>query len=123
MRRSFGGVGSCRRPRSCSDVHGSSHSVASIPLCHARKTMTCTSSSRRWAVVDHYTEVAEYRQYPGTLSRRSERMLEQTIRVLAPHRPRVHSSASHHAAWRARDNVVWYFDRLLDEILGDVRNR
>jgi len=85
--------------------------------------MTCTSSSRRWAVVDHYTEVAEYRQYPGTLSRRSERMLEQTIRVLAPHRPRVHSSASHHAAWRARDNVVWYFDRLLDEILGDVRNR
>lgn len=79
--------------------------------------------ARRWAVVDHYTEVAEYRQYPGTLSRRTERMLKQTIRVLAPHRPRRHASAAHHAAWRARDNVVWYFDRLLDEIAGDLRNR
>jgi glycosyltransferase involved in cell wall biosynthesis len=77
--------------------------------------------ARRWPIIDHYTEVVEYRQHPGTLSRRADRMLMQTMRVLAPHQPRRHASAAHHAAWRARDNVVWYFDRLGDQIAADLK--
>jgi hypothetical protein len=77
--------------------------------------------ARRWPIVDHYTEVVEYRQYPGTLSQRADRMLLQTMRVLAPHRPGRHSTPAHRAAWRARDNVVWYFDRLVDQIADDIK--
>jgi Glycosyl transferase family 2 len=77
--------------------------------------------ARRWPIIDHYTEVVEYRQHPGTLSRQADRMLLQTLRVLAPHRPGRHSTPAHHAAWRARDNVVWYFDRLAEQIMADIK--
>jgi hypothetical protein len=45
----------------------------------------------------------------------------QTMKVLAPHQPRRHASAAHHAAWRARENVVWYFDRLGEQIAADLK--
>jgi glycosyltransferase involved in cell wall biosynthesis len=78
--------------------------------------------ARRHSIIDHYTEVVEYRQHPGTLSRRAEHMLAATIGVLRPHRPDRHASAEHHAAWRARDNVAWYVERLLDQIVADARS-
>ena len=78
--------------------------------------------ARRHPITDHYTEVVEYRQHPGTLSRRAERMLPATIAVLRPHRPGRHASAEHRAAWRARDNVAWYVERLVDQIVDDARS-
>jgi glycosyltransferase involved in cell wall biosynthesis len=74
-------------------------------------------------IVDHYTEVSEYRQHPGTLSRNLERMLAHTLLVLGRHRPGPWSSSLHHAAYRQRDNAVWYYDRLLDAIRGDLHKR
>jgi hypothetical protein len=70
--------------------------------------------ARRFPFVDHHAEVAEYRQHPGTISRNAARMLAATLNVLEPHRPGPGASAAHRAAWNARDNAVWYFDRLLD---------
>jgi len=77
--------------------------------------------ARRFPIVDHYTEVSEYRQHPGTLSRNIERMLAHTLRVLSRHRPRSSSPAAQHAAYGARENAVWYYDRLLDAIRTDVQ--
>jgi glycosyltransferase involved in cell wall biosynthesis len=79
--------------------------------------------AQRFPIVDHYTEVSEYRQHNGTLSRNIERMLVHTLRVLRRHRPGPSSSSVHHAAYRERDNVVWYFDRLLEAIRADVNAR
>ena len=79
--------------------------------------------AQRFPIVDHYTEVSEYRQHNGTLSRNIERMLVHTLRVLRRHRPGPSSSSVHHAAYQERDNVVWYFDRLLEAIRADVRAR
>src|SRR5215470_2979999 len=79
--------------------------------------------AQRFPIVDHYTEVSEYRQHNGTLSRNIERMLVHTLRVLRGHRPGPSSSSVHHAAYRERDNVVWYFDRLLEAIRADVNAR
>jgi len=76
--------------------------------------------TQRFPIVDHYTEIAEYRQHPGTLSRNPERMLIATLAVLAPHRPRRDASPALRAAWRARENAVWYFDRLLETAVDDV---
>jgi hypothetical protein len=77
--------------------------------------------TRDHPIVDHGVEVAEYRQHSGTLSRQAGRMLEGTLRALAPHRPGPGASPEHRAAYRARDNVVWYFDRLLDAARADLR--
>jgi glycosyltransferase involved in cell wall biosynthesis len=79
--------------------------------------------AQRFPVVDHYTEVSEYRQHIGTLSRNIERMLVHTLLVLRRHRPGPSSSSLHHNAYRERDNAVWYFDRLLDAIRADVHAR
>ena len=80
--------------------------------------------ARQFPVVDHYTEVAEYRQHPGTISRNAERMLAATLAVLEPHRPDASASAAHQQAWRERDNVVWYYERLLETARDDlVRGR
>ena len=77
--------------------------------------------TRRFPIVDHYTEVSEYRQHAGTLSRNIEPMLAHTLRVLSRHRPRRDSPAVDHAAYGERENAVWYYDRLLDAIRMDVR--
>jgi glycosyltransferase involved in cell wall biosynthesis len=77
--------------------------------------------ARNHPVVDHYVEVAEYRQHPGTQSRNNERMLINTLRVLAQHRPGAAASPRHHAAYRARENAVWYYDRLLEASLAAAR--
>ena len=79
--------------------------------------------AQRFPIVDHYTEVSEYRQHTGTLSRNIERMLVHTLRVLRRHRPGPASSSLHHAAYRERDNAVWYFDRLLGAIRADLHER
>jgi glycosyltransferase involved in cell wall biosynthesis len=76
--------------------------------------------ARRFPVVDHHVEVAEYRQHPGTISRDVDRMLRATLGVLAAHRPGPSAPAALRRAWHARDNVVWYFDRLLDAALDDL---
>ena len=76
--------------------------------------------ARRFPIVDHYTEVAEYRQHAGTLSRNADRMLAATLAVLAPHRPSAAASPALHSAWRARENAVWYYDRLLEAVREDV---
>jgi glycosyltransferase involved in cell wall biosynthesis len=70
--------------------------------------------ARRFPIVDHYAEVAEYRQHPGTISRNAARMLAATLAVLEPHRPGLGAPASHREAWRERGNAVWYYDRLLE---------
>lgn len=77
--------------------------------------------TQRHPIVDHYEEVADYRQHEGTLSRNAERMLEATLRVLARHRPGPDASTAHRAAYRERGNAIWYYDRLLESILADVR--
>lgn len=79
--------------------------------------------SRRYPIVDHHVEVAEYRQHGGTLSRNADRMLVATLRVLANHRPGPGATPAHRAAYRARDNVVYYFDRLLDTAGTELRAR
>jgi hypothetical protein len=76
--------------------------------------------ARRFPIVDHYEEVAEYRQHPGTISLNAARMLTATLAVLAPHRPGAHATAAHRLAWHERDNVVWYYDRLLEAARDDV---
>jgi hypothetical protein len=76
--------------------------------------------ARRFPIVDHYAEVAEYRQYPGTISRNAERMLAATLAVLHPHRPGAHATEAHRRAWRERSNVVWYYDRLLETARDDL---
>ena len=78
--------------------------------------------SRCYPIVDHYVEVAEYRQHDGTQSRNTERMLVATLSVLAQHRPGPDATAAHRAAYRARDNAVWYYDRLLEAVLEDARD-
>jgi len=80
----------------------------------------------RFPVVDHYVEVAEYRQHPGTISRNAARMLGATLSVLEPHRPSAKATPSHRRAWRERRNAVWYYDQLVqtarDELTrGDWR--
>ena len=77
--------------------------------------------AKHFPIVDHYTEVSEYRQHSGTLSRNIERMLAHTLLVLSRHRPGPTSPPADHAAYRERDNAVWYYDRLLDAIRADVR--
>ena len=77
--------------------------------------------ARSFPVIDHYAEVAEYRQHAGTLSRNAERMLVATLDVLSRHRPGPDASAAHHAAYRARENAVWYYDRLLDTVVSSAR--
>jgi glycosyltransferase involved in cell wall biosynthesis len=79
--------------------------------------------ARRFPIVDHYTQVAEYRQHPGSLSRDWERMLSATLAALAPHRPGPGAPPALRAAWRARENVVWYLDRLLESALDDLVHR
>jgi glycosyltransferase involved in cell wall biosynthesis len=79
--------------------------------------------TRRFPIVDHYTEVAEYRQHPGSLSRNPERMLIATLAVLAPHRPRKGATPALRNAWRARENAVWYYDRLLEAAADDITHR
>jgi hypothetical protein len=76
--------------------------------------------ARRFPIVDHYTEVAEYRQHPGTISRNAARMLAATLAVLEPHRPGRGATTAHRRAWRARDNAVWYYDRLLDAARAEL---
>jgi glycosyltransferase involved in cell wall biosynthesis len=76
--------------------------------------------TRRFSIVDHYAEVAEYRQYPGTISRDAARMLAATLAVLEAHRPGVHASSTHRRAWQERANAVWYYDRLLDTVREDL---
>lgn len=76
--------------------------------------------AQRFPIVDHYTEVSEYRQHSGTRSRNVESMLAHTLRVLGRHRPGRGSSSMHRAAYRERDNAIWYFDRLLDAIRADL---
>jgi hypothetical protein len=77
--------------------------------------------ARRFPVVDHHAEVAEYRQHAGTQSRDAARMLIATLGVLARHRPGPDATATHRAAWRTRDNAVWYYDRLLESMVGAAR--
>jgi glycosyltransferase involved in cell wall biosynthesis len=77
--------------------------------------------ARRSPIFDHYTEVAEYRQHADTLSRSAEPMLVATLRALRAHRPGPGATPAHRAAYRARDNAVWYFDRLLESAVGDLR--
>jgi hypothetical protein len=79
--------------------------------------------TRRYPIVDHHVEVAEYRQHGATQSRSADRMLIATLRALAGHRPGPGATPAHRAAYRARDNVVWYFDRLLDTARADLRAR
>ena len=76
--------------------------------------------ARRFPIVDHFTEVAEYRQYPGTIGRNAARMLAATLAILRPHRPGRDATPAHRLAWRARDNAVWCYDRLLDSALDDL---
>jgi glycosyltransferase involved in cell wall biosynthesis len=71
-------------------------------------------------IVDHYTEVAEHRQSSGATSRNAERMLTATLAALRPHRPGADATLAHRLAWRARDNAVWYYDRLLTTALDDL---
>jgi glycosyltransferase involved in cell wall biosynthesis len=76
--------------------------------------------SRRFAVVDHGIEVAEYRQHPGTASRDYERMLEATLAVLDGHRPPPGATAALREAWQARENAAWYFEQLLGAAGDDL---
>jgi glycosyltransferase involved in cell wall biosynthesis len=78
--------------------------------------------TRSFPIVDHYAEVAEYRQHGGTLSRDAERMLIATLAVLHRHRPGPDATPGHRAAYRARENAVWYYDRLLDSIVSAARS-
>lgn len=77
----------------------------------------------RYPIMDHYTEVAEYRQHADTLSRNAEQMLVATLQVLRAHRPGPGATPAHRAAYRARDNAVWYFERLLEQAAADLRAR
>jgi glycosyltransferase involved in cell wall biosynthesis len=79
--------------------------------------------TRRYPIVDHHEEVAEYRQHGDSLSRHAESMLVATLRVLRAHRPGRRATPAHRAAYRARENAVWYFDRLLDKARDDLRAR
>ena len=79
--------------------------------------------ARRYPIVDHHEEVAEYRQHGDSLSRNAESMLAATLRVLRAHRPGHRATPEHRAAYRARENAVWYFDRLLDKARADLRAR
>jgi len=79
--------------------------------------------TRRYPIVDHHEEVAEYRQHGDSLSRNAESMLVATLRGLRGHRPGRRATPEHRAAYRARENAVWYFDRLLDKIRADLRAR
>lgn len=74
----------------------------------------------RFPIVDHYAEVAEYRQHAGTISRNAARMLAATLDVLEPHRPGPDATAGHRLAWRERANAVWYYDRLLEAARADL---
>src|SRR5205823_10827607 len=56
----------------------------------------------------------------GRVSRNADRMLAATLAVLAPHRPGAAASPALHSAWRARENAVWYYDRLLEAVREDV---
>lgn len=76
--------------------------------------------ARRFPIVAHAAEVAEYRQHPGTLSRDVEEMLAATLAVLAPHRPGTGATPALRDAWRERANAVWYFQRLFEAGLHDV---
>jgi glycosyltransferase involved in cell wall biosynthesis len=76
--------------------------------------------ARRFPIVDHYAEVAEYRQHAGTISRNAERMLAATLDVLESHRPGPNATAAHRLAWRERANAVWYYDRLLEAARADL---
>ena len=67
-------------------------------------------------------EVAEHRQYDGTLSRNAERMLLGTLRALRDHRPGANATPEHKAAYRARANVKYYLDRLFEAIVDDVKH-
>ena len=78
--------------------------------------------ARRFPIVDHYVEVAEYRQHPGTLSHNYTRMLEHTLLVVDRHRPGPSATAGHRAAYHARDNAVWYFDRVRESVREDLRH-
>lgn len=90
-------------------------------LHHAEDYDLYLRLTRRYAIVDHYVEVAEYRQHAGTLSRNAEEMLAATLRVLRAHRPGPGATPAHRAAYRARENAVWYFERLLDNAVADLR--
>jgi glycosyltransferase involved in cell wall biosynthesis len=79
--------------------------------------------ARRFPVVDHYEPVAEYRQHRDSLSRNAEQMLAATLAALAPHRPGPGAPRALDAAWRARENVVWYLDRLLESAVDDLVHR
>jgi glycosyltransferase involved in cell wall biosynthesis len=74
----------------------------------------------RFSIVDHYVEVAEYRQHPGTISRNAARMLGATLSVLEPHRPGPRATPSHRRAWRERRNAIWYYDRLVQAAREDL---
>jgi glycosyltransferase involved in cell wall biosynthesis len=91
-------------------------------LRHAEDYDLFLRITRRFPIVDHYVEVAEYRQHPGTLSRNAEDMLVSTLAVLAQHRPTAASTPAHREAWRHRENVVWYFDRVLEAAAIDRAN-
>ena len=92
-------------------------------LRHAEDYDLYLRIARLFSIFDHYTEVAEYRQHPATLSRDAERMLASTLVVLARHRPGVRATRAHRAAYRARENAVWYYDRLLDGAMLALRRR
>jgi glycosyltransferase involved in cell wall biosynthesis len=79
--------------------------------------------ARRYPIVDHHEEVAEYRQHGDSHSRHAEPMLVATLRVLRAHRPGRRATPEHRAAYRARENAVWYFERLLDTVRADLRAR
>ena len=79
--------------------------------------------TRRFSIVDHYAEVAEYRQHAGTISRNAARMLAATLDVLEPHRPGPDATVAHRLAWRERANAVWYYDRLLETAGADLARR
>jgi glycosyltransferase involved in cell wall biosynthesis len=92
-------------------------------LRHAEDYDLYLRVAARFPIVDHHTEVAEYRQHAGTLSREAAPMLRATLTVLRRHRPDARASPAHRAAWHARENAVWYYDRVLDGVVDALQRR
>ncbi len=77
---------------------------------------------RRYPIVDHYTEVTEYRQHAAMMTRNAAAMLAATVSVLEKHRPAPDATPAHRAAYEARENVAWFHQQLLDAVLDDFRH-
>lgn len=80
--------------------------------------------ARRFPIVDHYDEVAEYRQHGANMTRNTALMLAATLAVVRARRPSRTASPQEWAAWRqAWRNAGFYYERLFGDTRDDLRSR